>query len=110
MVLFVAYYFSVTLFYHSHVINGKEIIHSHFYLSANNIAGEPVNHAHTQNELFTLQIISQFVTIVVVVGLFLNVIRILLNEYLIPLSESIHKIGSLPGCSLRAPPSGFSLR
>ena len=106
MVLFVAYYFSVTLFYHSHVINGKEIIHSHFYLSA----GEPVNHAHTLNELFTLQIISQFVTIVVVVGLFLNVIRILLNEYLIPLSESIHKIGSLPGCSLRAPPSGFSLR
>ena len=107
--LFVAYYFSATLFYHSHVINGKEIVHSHFYWNTNNADGKPVKHSHSQDELFTLQIISQFVTTVVVVGLFLGVTRFLLNEFLIPLSESIHKITPFFSYSLRGPPSGFAL-
>ncbi len=108
-ILFVAYYFSATLFYHSHVINGKEIVHSHFYWTTNNSDGEPVEHAHTQDELFTLQIISQFVTTVVVVAFFLRTIQFLLNEFIISLSESIHEIIPLFSYSLRGPPSGSSL-
>jgi hypothetical protein len=107
--LFVAYYFSATLFYHSHVINGKEIVHSHFYWTTNNAEDEPVKHAHTQDELFTLQIISQFVTTVVAVGFFLRMTQFLLNEFIIPLSESFHEITPLFSYSLRGPPSGSSL-
>jgi len=104
--LFVVYYFSATLFFHSHVINGKEIVHSHFYWTTSNTDGERVEHAHTQDELFTLQIISQFVTTVVTVGLFLQITQFLLNEFLIPLRESIHKIIPVFAYSLRGPPSG----
>jgi len=106
--LFVAYYFSATLFYHSHVINGKEIVHSHFYWTTNNADGKPVKHSHTQDELFTLQIISQFVTTVVAVGLFLGITQFLLNEFLIPLRESVYEIIPVFAYSLRGPPFGTS--
>jgi hypothetical protein len=107
--LFVAYYFSATLFYHSHFIDGKEIVHSHFYWITKNADGEPVKHTHTHDELVTLQIISQFVIIVTVVGLFLRTIQFLLNEFLIPLEEAIFEIKPVFSYSLRGPPFGFSL-
>jgi len=108
--LFVTYYFSASLFFHSHVINGKEIVHSHFYWGTNNANGEPIEHSHTQDELFTLQIISQFVTTVVAVGLFLRMTQFLLNEFLIPLRESFFEITPVFSYSLRGPPSGSSLQ
>ncbi len=106
--LFMGYYISITMFYHSHVINGEEIVHSHFYIATNNTSDDPVKHTHSQYELFTLQIISQFVTTVVTVGIFLRMTRFLMNEFLIPLSESIPEITPLFSYSLRGPPSGSS--
>ncbi len=108
--LFIAYYFSITLFYHSHVINGKEVVHSHFYWNAKDTSGKPVKHNHSQSELVTINIITHFVTTVYAGYLFLPVQRFLLNSFLIPLSESIHNLTSLVGYQLRGPPSsGFSL-
>ncbi|MCF6358628.1 MAG: hypothetical protein L3J54_12565, partial [Draconibacterium sp.] len=67
-ILFVAYYFSITLFYHSHVINGKKIVHSHFYINTHDTAGNPINHSHSQDEVYSLQIISQFITTFIAAG------------------------------------------
>ncbi len=107
--LFIGYYFSITLFYHSHVINGKEIVHSHFYWNSDRANGEPVKHSHTQDEFLALQIISQFITTIVTGFLFLKMIRVLLSLFLIPLNELRYKAVFLHSYLLRGPPSGLLL-
>lgn len=42
--LFIGYYSSVTLFYHSHIVNGQIIIHSHFFKS--NTKTPLTHHSH----------------------------------------------------------------
>jgi hypothetical protein len=55
LVLFLGYYGSITFFYHSHIILGDTIVHSHPYKSGNN--GIPL-HSHTEKGYITIQLLS----------------------------------------------------
>lgn len=55
--LFVGYVCGITLFMHSHIINGEEITHSHFY----NGSAEQPNHTHTQQQAKVISALSVFV-------------------------------------------------
>lgn len=104
VVLFVAYYVSITLFYHSHIINGRTISHSHFYMVHTDANGEPLSHTHSQDELIFIKIITQFFSTVVAGFLFLQFFLMILTQYQIPSKELVFSSFNQSGFSLRAPP------
>ena len=55
LLLFLAYYASVTLFTHTHIIDGITIVHSHPYKSGT--GKNPVNHQHTTNGFGLIQLL-----------------------------------------------------
>lgn len=54
LILFVGYMASITLFYHTHVINGERIVHSHPYSQAPDTG----KHSHTTLEFATIASLS----------------------------------------------------
>jgi hypothetical protein len=95
-VIFAAYFSSVTCFTHSHVVNGRVVVHSHLYFG---------NAAHTQSEkaLELIFIISHTVLLVsaalVLSDVFRAVVcRLLAKEYTV-LPLGFHHFGVA-----RAPP------
>ena len=105
LVLFIGYYLSISLFYHTHLIDGKEISHSHFYWSHKDSNGNPVKHSHSKKQLLTIHVISHFVTTAALGFMVLGITLFLLYQLLVPLKAVV--INSTPryGYSLRAPPS-----
>jgi hypothetical protein len=61
IVLFIGYYGSITLFYHSHTINNRTIYHSHPYFPLTDADGLPIKHSHTGNELGFIQSLTYFI-------------------------------------------------
>jgi hypothetical protein len=57
LILFLGYYGSITLFYHSHLVLGDTIVHSHPYWSDNQ--GMP-SHTHSEKGYVTIQLLSFF--------------------------------------------------
>jgi hypothetical protein len=57
LTLFIGYYGSITLFYHSHIVLGETIVHSHPYKTGSN--GYPL-HSHTDKGYITIQFLSFF--------------------------------------------------
>lgn len=54
LVIFIGYSSSITMFYHTHVINGYKITHSHPFKSSQG-KDKPVNkHSHTTSEYLTI--------------------------------------------------------
>lgn len=45
--LFIGYYSSITLFYHTHLVNGVVIVHSHPFKSSNNNQNPVQSHSHS---------------------------------------------------------------
>jgi hypothetical protein len=101
LMLFVGYYGSVTLFFHSHIINGVTIVHSHIHTETHH---DTQSGGHTQQSITLIAQISHF-----------DYVDISGNAQLKPLQlcrdtaccvpavrwvTSIH----LHNCSLRAPP------
>ncbi|MEI6767155.1 MAG: hypothetical protein WCM76_16110 [Bacteroidota bacterium] len=60
LVLFLAYYGSITLFIHTHVNNGVTIVHSHPFISTT--AKNPEKNRHSTNGLILIASLSQFVS------------------------------------------------
>lgn len=59
--VFIFYFGSISLFKHTHQINGTYYVHSHpFNTDAN---GLPLKHQHTKSELFVLEILSSLLLI-----------------------------------------------
>jgi hypothetical protein len=58
MVIFVFYYANICFFYHSHIINGVTIVHSHIHSKAHTQAG-----THSQSELTLISALSIFQTL-----------------------------------------------
>lgn len=58
--LFLSYQVALTLFTHSHTINGTRIAHSHFY-AGKTTDGTPV-HQHSANEITIIAFVSSFTT------------------------------------------------
>jgi hypothetical protein len=103
LILFLAYYGSITLFNHTHIVNGVTIAHSHPFSSEN---GEtPVKHHHTANEYILIQSISNFLVIVSFLFFTFGLIKNIFRE---TVNKTINKIFSTPDCicanGLRAPP------
>lgn len=55
LLLFMGYYGSITLFPHSHIVNGDLVTHSHPYSSS--------NHSHSASQLQQLSSLTNFQTI-----------------------------------------------
>jgi hypothetical protein len=53
--IFALYYANISLFYHSHIINGVTVIHSHFHGKAHEQTG-----THSQSELTLISSLSSF--------------------------------------------------
>jgi len=60
--LFFAFYGSMTMFMHIHVVNGVTIVHSHFYLSDNTPADNQTSHQHSSSELILIDLLMHWVT------------------------------------------------
>jgi hypothetical protein len=58
LILFLGYYGSITLFYHSHIVLGDTIVHSHPYKTNGN--GLP-SHSHSEKGYITIQLLSVIV-------------------------------------------------
>lgn len=54
--LFLEYYLSITLFTHTHIVDGVTIVHSHPYKSGD--SKNPVNHHHTTNGFILIHFLS----------------------------------------------------
>ncbi|MDR1595061.1 MAG: hypothetical protein LBS43_11350 [Prevotellaceae bacterium] len=57
MVIFVLYYANICFFYHSHIINGVTIVHSHIHSKAHAQTG-----THSSSELTLISVLSSFQT------------------------------------------------
>ncbi|MDR0348359.1 MAG: hypothetical protein LBH90_02555 [Tannerella sp.] len=99
LVIFTCYYVNICFFYHSHIINGTTIVHSHFHNKAHTQTG-----THGGSEITLIAALSVFQSLqaassIAETGLFFILLTIML-----PLSEkriSRNLISSIP---LRAPP------
>jgi len=103
LMLFLWYYGSITLFNHTHVVNGVSIAHSHPFSSQN---GEtPVKHHHTANEYILIQSLSHFLVIVSFLFFSFGLLKNIFRETIYKTSNQVF---SSPGCicanGLRAPP------
>jgi len=104
-VLFVGYYASITLFYHSHIINGIRISHSHPQLFGTDEDGVPVDQSHSEDELNFIQLLSHFITSPVAGFVFIKQEMILENLYPIPVVISLFPSDQKEIPCLRGPPS-----
>ncbi len=104
VLLFLGYYGGITLFPHSHVINGITIIHSHPYKSdkGNNSPTSP----HTGKELLVIQLLSELIATAFILCFASLIIRSSLQEIqVIPIRSGYSRPGGNRVDSLRAPPS-----
>lgn len=58
MMIFVVYYANICFFYHSHIINGITIVHSHIHSQAH-----AQTDAHSSSELTLISVLSSFQTL-----------------------------------------------
>lgn len=73
VILFCGYFGSITLFPHSHIVNGVTIVHSHPFKSDQGNA--PVNHSHTTNGFQLIQLISGFIATTTIFFIATTVLR-----------------------------------
>ncbi|MDR1557619.1 MAG: hypothetical protein LBS88_11435 [Tannerellaceae bacterium] len=98
--VFAFYYVNICFFYHSHIINGTTIVHSHIYNKAN-------TGTHSSSELTLISSLSVFHSLqasVCFVGLG---IFLLLQTFILSFSEKRIILNPIACISLRAPPSLF---
>ncbi len=101
--LFLFYYSGSVMFYHSHLIDGVKVVHSHPFPLSKTAEG----HNHTQAELATISILSHASLLLVASITLLLVIKFLLNVCLAVRQKFTFQNIALLVKSLRAPP--FSL-
>jgi len=102
LILFVSYAAGITLFTHSHVINGVTIVHSHPY-------NKDVPHSHSTVELDLLHLLNHFVStslvVVAITQLFIPLFSVTLFSKPIDIRYHVPYFGL---AYLRAPPVLFS--
>ena len=100
--LFIAYLGGITLFTHSHVVNGVIIVHSHPFKG---------QHGHTEVQLETIFYLASFVSSSLpLLPVAATVFLVLLCVLSIPATECIKCVKLRGGICLRAPPSFFQIR
>ena len=102
LLLFLGYYGSITLFNHTHIVNGVAIVHSHPY---NPFSGKkPINHHHSTNEFIFIHFLSHFVTTFLAFFIALNVVRSLIHIIANRLIGNYKVFNGFYTFLLRAPP------
>jgi hypothetical protein len=97
--VFAFYYANICSFYHSHIINGVTIVHSHIHNKAHTQTG-----THSSSELTLISVLSAFHSLqatlcVVCLGIFL-----LLQVFILPFFEERIISNPVACISLRGPP------
>ena len=100
--LFVGYYASISLFTHTHIVNGVKIVHSHPYKSSSD--DKKAGHEHTTHELILIQQLSHFVSVLLVTGLLISGLQFFLKELRYPFKDTVVISNSHFNFLLRAPP------
>jgi hypothetical protein len=106
--LFLGYYGSITLFTHSHIINGVTIVHSHPF---NKDKGDGTTKMpHSEKQLLLIQLLSEFLSAAALVSLAVFVLRSLLYELpFIFTIDGYAKSADRCSYSLRGPPSKYEV-
>ena len=84
LVLFIGYYGSITLFPHSHIVNGVTIVHSHPYKTDK--SSVPSKLPHTGKEIMLIQTLSGFITAAFVIWFLALILKLVFQKILIPYS------------------------
>lgn len=102
LLLFIGYYGSIALFYHSHIINGDTIVHSHPYRTDSH--GLPL-HSHTDKGFITIQLLSCFTVSFIPLYFNFNSIAPIVYEIVLKTKKGLANHTFYYLYSLRAPPS-----
>jgi hypothetical protein len=99
IVIFAFYYVNICFFYHSHIINGVTIVHSHVHNKDHTQTG-----SHSSSELTLISALSAFHSPQATVCFAGLEVFLLLQAVILPFfkGDIIHKTVACP--SLRAPP------
>ncbi|MCE1168479.1 MAG: hypothetical protein LWX70_10305 [Sphingobacteriia bacterium] len=99
ILIFVLYYANICFFYHTHIINGTTIVHSHFHTKNHTESG-----THSDSELTLISALSTFQTLQPSFNAESPELILVLEAIIKPLVivETIQKSSIRP--SLRAPP------
>jgi hypothetical protein len=104
LILFLGYYGSVTLFTHTHIINGAVIVHSHPY---NPFAKQSTssNHQHSTKALQNIKILSYFLTTIIPFIFIIEVYKTIFRKYILNKNDkNFSKEFNICFNGLRAPP------
>jgi ABC-type microcin C transport system permease subunit YejB len=103
LAIFIGFYASITIFTHSHILNGVTIVHSHPYSSGT--SDKPLNHQHSEKGFALIQFLTSFTTAFIAVAFTLNIILSLLYQIIVNFNDN-HFLDLSGNCtySLRAPP------
>lgn len=80
LLFFMGYYSSITFFPHTHIVDGKTIVHSHPY---NPFGDNPSNQHHSKNELVLIHVLSHFLIFVSLAAFTFIVLRAVLPKAII---------------------------
>jgi hypothetical protein len=103
MVIFALYYANICFFYHSHIINGVTIVHSHMHHKAHAQTG-----THSSSELTLISALSAFQTLQANLGFAALGIFLLLQAAIRPFFEKRIISRTVIYASLRAPPCRYA--
>jgi len=103
LILFIGYYGSITLYTHTHILNGVTIVHSHPFNSGTQ--KNPIKHQHTANGFLLIQFLSHFLTTVSFLTFSIGVLKAVLRKYILQKNDE-NLFNRICICSneLRAPP------
>jgi hypothetical protein len=99
IVIFASYYANICFFYHSHVINGATIVHSHFYNKTHTQTG-----THGEKEITLIPALSVFQSLQAAVYFIGLGIFFLFQAFILPFYEKRILSAPVACISLRAPP------
>lgn len=104
LVVFLAFYASITLFPHVHHIGNEYIVHSHPFKKDSK--GNPVGHSHTKGQLRVIHLLSSFISTCITIAIAHKVIRTLIAVFEISQYKSFLQAKEFNIYLLRAPPIG----
>ena len=106
LVLFLGYYSGITLFPHTHIVNGITIVHSHPFNSGsgNNSSNLP----HSGKELQLIHLLSEFFSTAAAIAFIALIVRFLfVDDSVYSTTDGYAESGGNRTISLRAPPFGL---
>lgn len=101
--LFLFYYSGNVMFYHSHIVDGVNVVHSHPFP----LGKSGKSHSHTTCEILAIKILSQNLLLLTIGALFLALLEAPLAAYISVRQTQTYTNKTLLVKSLRAPPFSF---